>query len=101
MMNMAYSFLDGIIHNNLCLARFVLAYKLEPEIQNKYFTYTNLATSAFVAPLSQYSILHITSAKGKLTHKQQKNMDNPRLDDHSHSCIQKFRNVHTVPDLII
>lgn len=69
MMNKAYSFLDRIIHNNLGLARFILAYKLEPETQNKYFTYINLATSAFVAPLSQYSILHITCAKGELTHK--------------------------------
>lgn len=66
MMNKAYSFLDRIIHNNLCLAKFILAYKLEPETQNKYFTYTILATSAFVAPLSQYNIPHISCAKGEL-----------------------------------
>lgn len=66
MMNKAYSFLDRIIHNNLSLAKFIHAYKLEPETQNKYFTYTILATSAFVPPLSQYSILHIPCAKGEL-----------------------------------
>jgi hypothetical protein len=68
-MNKAYGFLDRIIHNNLCHAEFILAYKLEPETQNKYFTYTILAISAFVAPFSQYSILHTTCAKGELTHK--------------------------------
>lgn len=66
-MNKAYNFLDRITHNNLCLARFILAYKLEPETQNKYFTYTNLVTSASVAPLSQYNILYITFAKEELT----------------------------------
>jgi hypothetical protein len=61
-MNKAYNFLDGVVHNNLCFAKFILAYKLESETQNKYFTNTKLATCAFAAPFSQYSILHITCA---------------------------------------
>jgi hypothetical protein len=48
--NKAYSSPDGITHNNLCLAQFILAYKLESETQNKYFTKAKLATSAFTAP---------------------------------------------------
>jgi hypothetical protein len=66
-MNKAYNFLDGIIHNNLCFATFILAYELESEMHNKYFTNTKLATCAFVAPLAQYSILHVTWAKVELT----------------------------------
>jgi hypothetical protein len=45
-MNKTYNFLDRTIHNNFCLARFILAYKLKPEIYNKYLTITNMAENA-------------------------------------------------------
>jgi hypothetical protein len=41
---MTYNFLHRTVHNNFCLARFILANKLEPEMYNKYFIITNLAT---------------------------------------------------------